>query len=119
VATTCERLAVQLPADAACGCVEGSCKWWSASGSTLAALPSDEPPTPNSGEAPSKGLVHCGKDTCKPGQTCVGYYGIAGPSGPKFESCEWTCKKGGKCPAGTTCITIADGPGPVCRASGR
>jgi len=50
---------------------------------------------------------------CKPGQVCVEYYGIAGPAGPILRSCEWRCEDG--CPDGTRCVTIADGPGKVCR----
>ncbi|MGE0396312.1 MAG: hypothetical protein AB7T06_06305 [Kofleriaceae bacterium] len=58
----------------------------------------------------------CGEsDACGTGQTCVHYFGIAGPSGPELTSCEITCKDNAPCPAGTKCITIADGPGQVCR----
>jgi hypothetical protein len=45
----------------------------------------------------------------------VTYYGVAGPRGPEFKTCEMPCGKGDKCPAGTKCTTIADGPGQVCR----
>lgn len=59
----------------------------------------------------------CGaNDACAAGLVCVTYYGIAGPRGPEFKSCEVRC--GGKtksCPSGTSCVTIADGPGQVCR----
>jgi eight-cysteine-cluster-containing protein len=127
VITTCEVLNVQLPPDAACGCVEGDCAWWSPSGATLAgggaATPGDtkpggastDKPAPNSGEAPGGASATCGTTTCKPGQECISYYGIAGPKGPKFESCEWRCGKDGSCPKGTKCVTVADGPGRVCR----
>ena len=54
-------------------------------------------------------------DRCDGGGACVKYYGIAGPSGPEFSSCEITCVSGKGCPAGSSCITIADGPGAVCR----
>lgn len=59
---------------------------------------------------------NCG-DTgaCPTGTTCVEYFGIAGPAGPKFASCEVTCAGGKGCPDGTGCVTIADGPGQVCR----
>jgi hypothetical protein len=50
---------------------------------------------------------------CATGLTCMKYYGIAGPSGPLFTSCEIACSDG--CPDGQQCITIADGPGEVCR----
>ena len=60
----------------------------------------------------------CGEtDRCEGGTSCTRYYGIAGPSGPEFKSCEVACSNGKGCPAGATCITIADGPGSVCRAS--
>jgi hypothetical protein len=45
----------------------------------------------------------------------VSYYGIAGPRGPQFKTCEIKCDKPTKCPAGTSCGVIADGPGQVCR----
>ena len=58
----------------------------------------------------------CGpNDACAQGLTCVSYYGIAGARGPEFKSCEIKCGDGTACPAGTKCITIADGPGQVCR----
>ena len=57
----------------------------------------------------------CGDgDACTTG-TCTTYYGIAGPRGPEFKSCEITCAKGETCPTGTACRTVADGPGQVCR----
>jgi hypothetical protein len=59
---------------------------------------------------------NCGaNDACAPGLTCVSYYGIAGARGPQFKSCEIRCERGGGCPDGLQCITIADGPGQVCR----
>ena len=60
----------------------------------------------------------CGEgDRCESG-SCTKYYGIAGPSGPEFSSCEVTCTNGkGPCPTGTACVTIADGPGAVCRVT--
>lgn len=60
----------------------------------------------------------CGpNDACVAGATCVKYYGIAGPRGPQFTSCEIKCSPSGKpgCPTGKKCVTIADGPGSVCR----
>jgi hypothetical protein len=62
----------------------------------------------------------CDDGKCAAGLQCITYYGIAGPSGPKFTSCENTCDPvSGKprCPAGLNCVTIADGPGSVCRPS--
>ena len=59
---------------------------------------------------------NCGaNDACAQGLTCVSYYGIAGARGPQFKTCEIKCADGTPCPAGTKCITIADGPGQVCR----
>jgi hypothetical protein len=59
---------------------------------------------------------NCGAgDACAQGLTCVAYYGIAGPRGPQFKSCEIRCTGDSGCPADHKCITIADGPGQVCR----
>ena len=52
---------------------------------------------------------------CARGLTCIKYYGVAGARGPQLTSCEVRCGKGGHCPKGQTCNTIADGPGQVCR----
>jgi hypothetical protein len=58
----------------------------------------------------------CGEnDSCPTGLECVKYYGIAGPKGPQFTSCETKCSDGNACPSGLKCTTIADGPGAVCR----
>lgn len=58
----------------------------------------------------------CGAgDTCAAPLRCVSYYGIAGARGPKFSSCEIACDGKEGCPADLRCITIADGPGSVCR----
>jgi hypothetical protein len=57
----------------------------------------------------------CPDRVCAEGLTCVEYYGIAGPSGPLFTSCEIRCDDMGRCPCGQACITIYDGPGQVCR----
>ncbi|MEM9453122.1 MAG: hypothetical protein AAGF11_03025 [Myxococcota bacterium] len=79
--------------------------------------PGDKPksgdkPSPDS--APPKG--DCGGKTCKAPKTCIEYYGIAGPRGPKLYSCELRCTPGkGGCPKGQKCTTVADGPGSVCR----
>lgn len=77
-------------------------------------------PGADSGAAPAEpgageGGAKCGDETCTEGRECVSYYGIAGASGPQFHSCEWKCDRKQACPAGTTCTTIADGPGAVCR----
>ncbi len=78
--------------------------------------PPPEQPPPTPAERPGQG-DKCQPDTgCAEGLTCVSYYGIAGPSGPQFHSCEIPCGEGKPgCPQGQSCITIADGPGQVCR----
>jgi eight-cysteine-cluster-containing protein len=114
VVTTCDVIPIHFPPDAACGCVDNECRWWSASGAKISGGPvSAEPPAVQGGDAPAPRVVRCGGRTCKPGQRCLEYYGIAGPSGPLLRSCEWSCDGG--CPEGTRCVTIADGPGRVCR----
>ena len=74
----------------------------------------DEPLTPTDGVAPAQGEP-CPDDRCTTGLTCVGYYGIAGMNGPRFTSCEIPCPADTTCPDGQACVTIADGPGAVCR----
>ena len=67
-------------------------------------------------DRPGRGQPCGADDACADGLECVTYYGIAGPSGPAFKSCETRCSGAGKeCPEGTSCTTIADGPGEVCR----
>lgn len=57
-----------------------------------------------------------GKGPCTDGKQCIEYFGFAGPSGPKFYACEIPCADDkNACPEGQECITIADGPGQVCR----
>ena|SRR5687768_8075779 len=78
-----------------------------------AAKPDTKPPA---GAKPAMG-ENCGAgDSCAAGLECVKYYGIAGARGPEFKTCEVKCAgKKAACPSGTKCITIADGPGQVCR----
>ena len=114
---------------AACGCPQ---KPAPASGSRSPTQPTpNQGPTQGPGGANGSGAdeptpswptggpgigENCGaNDACAEGLTCVSYYGIAGARGPQFKSCEVRCQTGTECPAGTTCITIADGPGQVCR----
>ncbi len=66
-------------------------------------------PAPTQGEACGVG------DACAAGLTCLHYYGIAGPSGPEFATCEYPCKSDTDCPAEQACSLIADGPGNVCQ----
>jgi len=74
-------------------------------------------PTPPVDAAAAPSAEKCGdKPACVAPATCVSYYGIAGPRGPQFHSCEIKCTPKGKdCPADKKCVTIADGPGSVCR----
>ena len=102
----------------------------------LAACPAPAPgpvgPTPGTGPAPGSGAEPGGPtaepprtgpklgETCGEGDTCgegacVKYYGIAGPRGPEFKSCEIRCDAQGGCADGRQCVTVADGPGSVCR----
>lgn len=54
---------------------------------------------------------------CATGLSCESYYGIAGASGPQFQTCEIPCSQpGALCPLGQACVTVADGPGQVCQA---
>lgn len=72
---------------------------------------------PAADNLPGRGQPCNEEGVCADGLTCVEYYGIAGPSGPKFTSCETPCAgQGASCPEGLSCITVADGPGQVCRA---
>jgi hypothetical protein len=73
--------------------------------------------TDQTASGPARG-EKCGDDgACAEGLECVSYYGIAGPSGPQFTSCETPCKDDEKAclASGTSCVNIADGPGYVCR----
>ena len=73
-------------------------------------------------ELTQAGKIRQGEDcssatgSCEDGTTCLSYYGIAGANGPLFKTCEIPCSEpGAACPTGQACITIADGPGAVCR----
>jgi hypothetical protein len=57
----------------------------------------------------------CPDRVCDRGLTCVAFYGFAGPAGGLFTSCEIPCGDKDRCPGGQQCVTIADGPGEVCR----
>jgi hypothetical protein len=53
-------------------------------------------------------------DRCPSGMTCLHYQGLGG----ELSSCEIPCTSDPDiCPSGTICVTISDGPGPVCRAN--
>jgi len=105
VMTICVALPVALPQDAACGCLSGSCQWSSPSG----AAPVDA----TKGDLGATSSP-CAELLCSPPAQCIEYYGIAGPNGNKYASCEVKCTVDGTCPEGMRCITIADGPGRVC-----
>ena len=84
--------------------------------------PDPRPRGPTGGSGGGGGKVDLSKlgVACSPSGacdvgTCVSYYGIAGKRGGEFKTCEITCKGGSGCPAGSSCRTIADGPGQVCR----
>lgn len=112
VSGTCEAPADGWPTTGStCGCVQGSCVWYKAGAST------PPPATPPVTAAPGQGEKCGANDACAAGLTCRAYFGIAGPRGPEFKSCEIPCAdKSATCPAGQKCVTIADGPGQVCRA---
>ena len=103
VVTSCE-VQTWPQGDARCGCVAGECVWYR---------------PVEAGKADFGGARHglpCDNGRCASGLTCVSYYGIAGPGGPLLKSCEIPCAAtGAKCPEGQACVTIADGPGRVCR----
>lgn len=55
------------------------------------------------------------ESSCSNGSACLSYFGVAGSSGPQFQTCEISCSHpGASCPIGQSCTTIADGPGEVC-----
>lgn len=90
--------------------------WFAAAcgGKSKPPAPVDDPPAPTMDLA--KLGTPCGEaGACEVG-TCAKYFGIAGPSGPEFSSCEVSCDGAKTCPDGAECTTIADGPGAVCRA---
>ena len=65
--------------------------------------------------APGQGEPCATGDACAAGLECLHYFGIAGPQGPEFTSCEIPCTGNGDCPTEQVCTLIADGPGNVCR----
>jgi len=85
---------VSMPEPSQSGCGSGDGARWHA-------LPGQQEP--------------CPEGRCAVGLACVSYLGIAGGQGPTFTSCEIRCGHGELCPASQTCVTVADGPGQVCR----
>lgn len=49
---------------------------------------------------------------CMEGYSCTSYHGI---SGMEFNTCEIPCIEKKYCPAGTSCLNIADGPQNICQ----
>lgn len=49
---------------------------------------------------------------CMEGYSCTTYHGI---SGMEFKTCEIPCIEKKYCPAGTSCLNIADGPQNICQ----
>ena len=83
----------------------------------VAAVPpeSQQAPIHEDASGPAQGEpcpdLHCAK-----GLRCGQYYGVMGPRGPRFSSCEIRCARTtSACPTGQHCTTISDGPGRVCR----
>jgi len=102
-------------------CLLAACASAPPAAAPAAPSPSSSPaptPTPTPTPAPVE-LAQLGAScsaACTAPATCATYYGIAGPSGPAFTSCELACAdEPAACPTGTRCVTIADGPGAVCR----
>jgi hypothetical protein len=70
---------------------------------------SDENKIPQGDDCSASGAA------CADGTVCLSYFGIAGPAGGEFSSCEIPCSHpGASCPLGQSCQTVADGPGQVC-----
>lgn len=108
ITTTCDVQDWPQGKDALCGCVSGQCLWY-----RVAGAPAGDPGQSNN---PAGRGEACPSGVCADGLTCIAYYGIAGPSGPRFTSCETPCANTkDACPSGLRCVTIADGPGAVCR----
>jgi len=73
-------------------------------------------PEPEEGGEEASNL--CGGRYCAEGEECLRYYGVAGTEGPMLHVCGIRCEMGpdgGRCPTGMNCISIADGPGPICQ----
>lgn len=87
-------------------------------GAGLVGCPSAPAPAPEE-DGPEEALAAqgepCDEASCADDFVCVEYVGIAGPAGPKLTSCEIPCVDDTPCPDGQACVTIADGPGQVCR----
>lgn len=106
VTTTCDVLGFS-PKGLGCGCLNGQCVWFR----DVSYNESASQPQVDSGQG-----MPCIEGHCREGLTCITYYGVAGPQGPAFTSCEIPCRLStATCPEGQRCVTLADGPGRVCR----
>ena len=105
ILTTCEMR--RWPQGrAACGCVEGECVWYRTGGEEGAGALLEGQGRP------------CREGECPAGLRCIAHLGVAGPAGPRLDSCEVPCADPkAACPDGQSCVTLADGPARVCRAS--
>ena len=97
--------------------IAGGCSSKPKTDTTGAGSAPEPAPPPPPGTDLAKLGSECAADGKCPVGSCVTYFGIAGPKGGEFKSCEIKCTEGTACPEGTTCQTIADGPGQVCRAA--
>jgi eight-cysteine-cluster-containing protein len=123
VTTTCEVYPDQ-PKAASCGCVRGQCIWYLTGAAAAAALEAQKA-APRPRAAADAGTAAVARDPeqgqpcpaghCSPGLECLQYFGVGGPRGGTFTSCELRCGGGHPCPRDQECVTIADGPGQVCR----
>ena len=117
--STCERFEPQPPASAQCGCIRGECIWYTTDGATMPKA--ETKPGQGLGDRTAGGAVDgagpivCGDKTCASGEQCIEYFGIAGPRGPRFQTCAIPCGAKRSCPKGLSCVTVADGPGDVCQ----
>lgn len=108
---TCE-----IPCEDGAACSEGQrCTlivdgpgWVCQAGGGAEGVGAGDEPLPQQGQP-------CPEGRCEAGLACIEYYGIAGPRGGTFTSCEIRCRADEGCPAEQRCVTIMDGPGQVCR----
>src|SRR5262245_57778164 len=112
--------------DGSCGCVKGLCIWYrSGTPEEAAAIaaPTNPPlnvgiqaaPSPTAAKADggtgggkSKGGAEqgqpCPDGACAVGLDCITFFGVAGPRGGTFTSCEIRCGGARVCPRGQECV---------------
>lgn len=62
----------------------------------------------------SKLHTDCTAASCPPSMQCLAWYGVSGPLGPKYMTCEIPCDPASpSCPNGLSCAGSGDGPPPV------